>query len=817
MNDHDLDIRLGEVFKRNAPSFAVPEFPPRPRPSGVRAVPAGQRHGAVRSIALAAGALVLAAAVGVGVWQAVVHMGDRGPIVVITDETSTTVTHVTEPANLVEDGQWELLVDRQARTENADTKTELLPEGSYEPVEAARVLRVVISDGGAKVLVQGDEGEYRVEGTRRSSDDGRIWYDTDASWGGRVVIWQTADGLQAEETMYGEGHPILHSYRGTLTKAETGKGTFDYVWHASVAAVNSLGPTSVTIIETKNERAAGNDSANTTTAEGPMVTTMIQLFDPPTGRAYQRMDSLVQAETLVDGPERLTIVLNNVLSSIPPVSRYRYISLQPPTGLPLPLWAGSAAGQEGYEALLTAIDPAGATSAKQVKELAGGRQRLTWEREGERWKAAFSLTLAANLLPDVIVIDGEVEGEEGRTEYTTRIEYRFDTTLSPEDQVHGMQGSKNPPDPGADEITYELPLANPTSEHADWGEYWLGPQLGEWQLTRAEHRIYQGSMQPADSLVSLVYTRATAGESRESIRVEVRPREGGTPTVSRTAAENRVSAHGWSRREGTVAGQQATIYSGPAVGLEDRITSLYVFLPDAFIDIERPRTVDGQVVLNALTELLAVMFGPDGMPTSVGKPDDWFNSAHRRYFQLYMERYGTSSVGYSYTYVFEVEGLTPEWFGFDAEDLPRIIDRLEAGAHPTYTMSLIMLLTKSDPGVDLRPRFDGVPRDENAGLREWVRAFNELKASVATKVAQRDIASLGYLALPVIYAELKSSDGEDLVALLPGVADGLAGAEEAVTAGWDKAAWLTWFEANAETLEALKSANEREIYLPWLE
>jgi hypothetical protein len=299
--------------------------------------------------------------------------------------------------------------------------------------------------------------------------------------------------------------------------------------------------------------------------------------------------------------------------------------------------------------------------------------------------------------------------------------------------------------------------------------------------------------------------------------VEVRPQDGGTPTVSRTAAENRVGIDGWTRREATVAGRQATIYSGPAVGLEGRIASLYVFLPDAFIDIEGPSTVDEQTVLDALTELVPVTFGPDGMPTSVGKPDDWFNAAYRRYLQLYMERYGMSSVGYSDAYVFETEGLTPEWFGLDVEDLPRIIDRLEAGAHPAYTMSLIMLLTKSDPGVKLRPGLDGTSPDDKAPLRTWVQAFNDLKASVTAKVAQQDVTSLGYLALPAIYDELKSGDGDDLLALLPKVAKGLAGADPAVTAGWDRSAWLTWLEANAETLEVLKSVNERELYLSWLE
>jgi hypothetical protein len=120
---------------------------------------------------------------------------------------------------LIEDGEWELRVDRQALT-TGDLKAqkELLPDSAYKPVEVAPTFSVVISEGGAKVSIEADQGGYRVQGTRTSVAGGCIWYDTNAYWGGRFVVWSSADGFQAEETMYGLGHPILHSYRGPLVE-----------------------------------------------------------------------------------------------------------------------------------------------------------------------------------------------------------------------------------------------------------------------------------------------------------------------------------------------------------------------------------------------------------------------------------------------------------------------------------------------------------------------------------------------------------------------------------------------------------------------
>ena len=218
MDNHEIDLSLREVFKRNAPSFDDLHLAPLTRPAGLWSLRHAPRRGVLRPLALTVAVLVVAVGLGAGVWQAVSHLGATNPIVVITDQTTSTAP-IRDPQSQIKDGEWELHVDRQSRTEDAKTQTELLPESAYQSVDVAPTFRIVISEGASKVLIEEAQPGYQVHGTRTTVADGRIWYTTDAPWGGRFVIWQTADGLQAEETIYGTGKPILHSYRGKLVKA----------------------------------------------------------------------------------------------------------------------------------------------------------------------------------------------------------------------------------------------------------------------------------------------------------------------------------------------------------------------------------------------------------------------------------------------------------------------------------------------------------------------------------------------------------------------------------------------------------------------
>lgn len=82
----------------------------------------------------------------------------------------------------------------------------------------------------------------------------------------------------------------------------------------------------------------------------------------------------------------------------------------------------------------------------------------------------------------------------------------------------------------------------------------------------------------------------------------VRPLRGRYHEDSLTFAEQRVAAGDWTRREMTLAGQPATVYSGSLDGAaDDRIDSIDVYLPDAWIDINVWAPVDPQLVLEALT------------------------------------------------------------------------------------------------------------------------------------------------------------------------------------------------------------------------
>jgi hypothetical protein len=98
--------------------------------------------------------------------------------------------------------------------------SEWLPETAYVQMEDPATFRVLISEGGTRISIEGDWGglPHAVEGERSSADSERIWYDFDVPAGGRFVIWRNADGLQAEETLYGSGRPMIRSLRGSLAR-----------------------------------------------------------------------------------------------------------------------------------------------------------------------------------------------------------------------------------------------------------------------------------------------------------------------------------------------------------------------------------------------------------------------------------------------------------------------------------------------------------------------------------------------------------------------------------------------------------------------
>ena len=191
------------------------------------------------------------------------------------------------------------------------------------------------------------------------------------------------------------------------------------------------------------------------------------------------------------------------------------------------------------------------------------------------------------------------------------------------------------------------------------------------------------------------------------------------------------------------------------------------------------------------------------------KDHDIFDDGYEKYVNYTNEKYykgGFASFRYPEMEVFERDALTPEWFGLTTNDLPMLMDKLEVGAPPTYTMSLIMLITKTDVGI--RPSSD-------TDLVGWLTAFNALTSGAREQVKQGNLKGLGYLALPFLYDELLSGS-DSLLAALPDQSNGLNGAAKADTASWNKEDWLAWFKDNAESMEIFRYVCQRTINMPWL-
>jgi hypothetical protein len=127
-----------------------------------------------------------------------------------------------ESAPAIEDGTWDLRIDRQGDSEDAEDTFGFLPETSYHPVEDGPTYRVAVSEEGTRVSFGGGRTTYDavVSGKQTSTADGRLTYDlTGLFAGGRFVVWKNAEGLQGEFTIYGSGRPIISSERGRLVRA----------------------------------------------------------------------------------------------------------------------------------------------------------------------------------------------------------------------------------------------------------------------------------------------------------------------------------------------------------------------------------------------------------------------------------------------------------------------------------------------------------------------------------------------------------------------------------------------------------------------
>lgn len=215
----------------------------------------------------------------------------------------------------------------------------------------------------------------------------------------------------------------------------------------------------------------------------------------------------------------------------------------------------------------------------------------------------------------------------------------------------------------------------------------------------------------------------------------------------------------------------------------------------------------GEIIENPLAGTVSVR---NDWPEYIKSKNDPFDCKYFEFKEIENEKYarGDGQVMHNELYIIEHEGLTEEWFGLSATDLPMLLDKLEGGSPPSYTMSMILLVTKADIG--LTP-FYGAPHR----YFEWVDAFNDITLNAERLVGEKKYEDLGYLALPIVYKQLNSGNEEMLYAL-PEIAYGLYTDEKSDAEDWDGGQWLDWFESHRDIVDALQYTLDYEINMPWL-
>lgn len=530
-----------------------------------------------------------------------------------TGTSSSTSVTSSDVQTQLKDGSWELRADRRGlHFDDVRFPSDDLAESAYVNIDGSRTFSATISDGGARVSVKGDEQSEGVSagGTRTTIAPDKIRYDLDLMAGGRLVVWQTDDGLQAEFTQYGSGVPIVSSYRGRFVKIPDDQEFAD-AWKASVAAVNKLGPTRIAVTQTMTVTALGSGGTLSAEKLGTFVWAAEELLDPAKKRAhlaYTAPDGS-RYERTVDGRDEMIVnIASMAASSKSPASRF--VSEASPSGLAIPLVAGARDTAVDDYAYLSDI---GRPSDQQVERGAGDTGTyLTWQREwtGDDTTGSdtVKLTLGADGLPVRIDITGVGTISETRVERVTSIEYQIEKDAVFQDS----------------EFSVDLPAyaylsfwgQRESSEHPatddKWGQYWLGLSVGDWSLKTGRIDIVPDVFSPDKESASFTYERLYPAYDLAGFHLtfdmKVTPRTAKAADAARQLGEQQAGLRNWSRSEATIAGQKATVYTKPAAGADAAHPgSLYVFLPDAFITIDLGGLVEAQQVLAAITRLEAGM------------------------------------------------------------------------------------------------------------------------------------------------------------------------------------------------------------------
>jgi len=437
--------------------------------------------------------------------------------------------------------------------------------------------------------------------------------------------------------------PPPTSARTTQTPqaASAEPASFSQVWAASVSSVQGLGPVRVNVRETWDWRFLDSDAAPQGESASPQNAQVEELLDPSTQRARLTLTGPEGASetTVVDGKVQTT-VSHTGTEGEGGVTTYRQIvSLEPPTGLPLPLWAGSAfVGKEGYLGLMDdargASRPGTDAPRGEAWRLGDGRYLLIWERAGEDLKEEGEmkplrvnrrLTLGPDFLPLRLEIAATVEVEGIAIESTGALDYAFEgiPPLTPADVTLEV-----PEDWSEKTVTYLLPLDRPYCPQADWGQYWLGTDfdvaaattvqltLQEAEYFSHEYRNLARGPQAAESdrFIRLSYLPTQPAQEDKSplaaggIEVTVRSPSAPAAKDMRQHAEQQIAAGKWQRRQATVAGEKATVYLGswqmPPEGQGPaRLDMLSVSLQEAWVQVQLFLTANLDDVLAALSRL----------------------------------------------------------------------------------------------------------------------------------------------------------------------------------------------------------------------
>jgi hypothetical protein len=189
-------------------------------------------------------------------------------------------------------------------------------------------------------------------------------------------------------------------------------------------------------------------------------------------------------------------------------------------------------------------------------------------------KVHYSVEIGANYLPRKMAM--RMEGEAG---LSADIEWTY--TFEEIPPLTSEQVAIDPPENTIlGGTTYDLPFDNPQSEHADWGQYWLGEEVAGHRLRMAQHMIFEPdpSYEPRQEGIQFVYDRPGEHNDNKNIQLRVMALDEDKANHARTALANREP----ERR--TLAGEPAEVYpGGTAYGLRDKYE---IFFPDAYVILQ---------------------------------------------------------------------------------------------------------------------------------------------------------------------------------------------------------------------------------------